>query len=190
MKRLVILIGLILFGIAFLTADEQPIQTKADQEHVVTDDATTSKATTVKEHDEHDNLLSKAGEVVEDNYGDFDFWGSFVSMLASLFLIILLILIAGWAFKRIMRARVHQGNSSSDIRILEQRSLNPKACVYLLEVRGKGVLVGESSAGLQYLGDVDLGKNQDDENSDSSNYEEKGRLSFGKMLKQKLKREN
>ena len=107
-------------------------------------------------------------------YNGFEFASAFASMLLALFLIILLILIAGWVFKRFMNARVAHGNTSSAIKILEKRSLNPKASVYLLEIYGKGVIVGETPNGLHHLGDVPI--------------EEKGKT-FSETLKQKLNEE-
>ena len=104
-------------------------------------------------------------------YNGFEFASAFTSMLLALFLIILLILIAGWVFKRLMNARVAHGNTSSAIKILEKRSLNPKASIYLLDIYGKGVIVGETPSGLHHLGDIPM--------------EGKGET-FSETLKQKL----
>jgi len=84
------------------------------------------------------------------------FFQEFIRMLFALGFIIVLIFVAAWIFKRILNQRLKQINITSEIKILERRSLSPKTSVYLLEVMGKGVLIGESPAGIQRLGDIAL----------------------------------
>ncbi len=110
---------------------------------------------------------------------EFSFMDSFLNMLLTLGLVILLILIAGWALKRMVNVRVKQGNMGNGIKIRERRTIAPKATVYLLEIEGQGILVGESTAGLQRLGDVELKRSEDLEEST-------GPASFGRLLKEEL----
>ncbi len=79
------------------------------------------------------------------------FMRDFINMLFSLGLIVALIFIASWFLKRMMNTRLQQINESSEIKIIDRRSITPKTIVYLLEVKGKGLVVGESTHGLSLL---------------------------------------
>lgn len=98
---------------------------------------------------------------------DDHFIKGFMSMLASLGIIIALLLIVSWFFKKMMNTRLQQLNTTSDIKILERRSLSPKATIYLLEIKGKGIVIAESSNGLTRLADF----NPDDGQEQSSSFE-------------------
>lgn len=85
-----------------------------------------------------------------------DYAKQFVHMLLSLGFILVLMLVGAWVLKRMMSQRMLQANSSSAIKVLERRALSPKASVYLVEVNGQGLLVGETATGLEKLGDISL----------------------------------
>lgn len=79
------------------------------------------------------------------------FMRDFMNMLASLGLIIIVIFIASWLMKRLMSTRMQQMNETSEIKILERRTLTPKTAIYLIEIGGKGLAVAESTNGITLL---------------------------------------
>ena len=118
--------------------------------------------------------------------GEFNMVDAFLNMLFSLGFIVLLLLLAGWFLKRILKTKMTQANEGSRIKIIERRGLAPKSNVYLLDVAGKGLVVGESSAGLQTLMEVNLEDIQA-KNSPKEEREEPARFSFSQLLQGKLK---
>jgi flagellar protein FliO/FliZ len=85
-----------------------------------------------------------------------DFQAKFINMLVMLALLIGLMIAASWMIKRMMKTRTTQLNTSSSIKVLETRYLSPRSTLYLLEINGKGLLVGESHTGITSLGYISL----------------------------------
>jgi flagellar biogenesis protein FliO len=81
----------------------------------------------------------------------YNYWGQFVNMVVTLGFILILIFISVYVLKRLMRSRIQHLNRSTGIKILERRSLNSKASLYLIDVLGKGVVISESPAGIQVV---------------------------------------
>lgn len=104
-------------------------------------------------------------ELKEDNYGMSQFMGEMIQMLTVLGVILAIMIIGSLLIKRVVNNRMHQMNSSSSIKILERRMLSAKAGIYLLDIKGQGLLIGESPNGLTMLGEVDI--SNDDEDMDS-----------------------
>lgn len=103
------------------------------------------------------------------------FLSEFVSMMATLGLLIGLILIVAWFLKRMVNTRQEQANTTSIIKVIERRSLSPKSAVYLLEVEGKSLLIAESPNGITRLADYDTPEDE----------EAKLPSAFGKLLENK-----
>ncbi|GAB4229862.1 MAG: hypothetical protein Tsb0021_07800 [Chlamydiales bacterium] len=82
-----------------------------------------------------------------------DYTYQFFNMLLTLGLIIGLLLIITWFFKKMMYSRIQQMNQTSEIKILESRAVSTKMSVHLLEVHNKQILFAESASGLLHLGD-------------------------------------
>jgi flagellar biogenesis protein FliO len=93
------------------------------------------------------------------------FLSEFISMLATLGLIIALILIVAWFLKRMVNARQDQANETSIIKVLERRSLSPKTAIYLLDVEGKSLIIAESVNGVTHL--VNYNTSEDEEGKHS-----------------------
>ena len=85
-----------------------------------------------------------------------NFRSKFANMLAILGLLIAFMLLASWSIKRMMKTRVSEINTASSIKILETRYLSPKATLYLLDVMGKGILISESTAGVNQIASIPL----------------------------------
>ncbi len=112
----------------------------------------------------------KNGAGTEDH-----FLRGFMNMLTSLGLIVVLIFLISWFLKKMMNTRIQQMNVSSDIKILERRALTPKTTIYILEVKGRGIIVAESINGLTRLEQFNVG------NKEPS--------SFDTLLKEKMDQE-
>lgn len=121
----------------------------------------------------------------EENLGYGRFFSEFISMLFALGLIIGLMLVIAWALKRMLHTRMHQMNTSSAIKILERRTLNPKAALYLLDINGKGIVIAESSVGIHQVAEVPLTGI-----SSNSFSQEKDPAAFSKILQEKMKKES
>lgn len=93
------------------------------------------------------------------------FISEFISMLATLGLIISLILIVAWFLKRMVNSRQDQANETSIIKVVERRSLSPKTAVYLLEIEGKSLIIAESVNGVTRLVDYDSPIEEDEKPS-------------------------
>lgn len=83
------------------------------------------------------------------------------NVLFTLGLMLLFILIFAWVIKKFLKSRVHVGNTTNAIKILDRRVLGPKAAVYLLKVKNRCVLVAESSSGLSRLTELDIEDNDE-----------------------------
>jgi flagellar biogenesis protein FliO len=66
--------------------------------------------------------------------------------------VVILFFITRW----IKKGRPSWRGSQSSLQVLERRALSSKTTIYLLSVRGKGLVVAESSHGVQPLGEVSL----------------------------------
>ncbi len=82
---------------------------------------------------------------------DYSFVNEFIRMLSVLGAMIGALLLVAWFMKKMMATRIEQINQTSEIRILESRTIAPKCNIYLLDVRGKQMVVAESQAGVQHL---------------------------------------
>ena len=111
---------------------------------------------------------------------------AFLNMFISLGVIVVLLLFAGWFLKRMLNTKMTQANQGSRIKIIERRSLAPKSNLYLLNVGGKGLLVGESAAGLHTLMELPL----DEEFLKEESGEKKAStpFTFGQLMQGKFKK--
>lgn len=83
-----------------------------------------------------------------------DFTPKFLHMLFILTLLVAFMIVASLTLKRMTRARVSQMNDQSLIKIIEARTLSPKSTLYLLNIEGEEILIGESSAGLSHIATI------------------------------------
>lgn len=93
-------------------------------------------------------------EEIEKNppaQGEDNFFYNFMQMLTSLGIIIVLLFLISYFFRRMMNARMIQMNTSSSIKIVDRRSISPKTAIYLIEVEKKNIILAESSNGVILL---------------------------------------
>lgn len=86
----------------------------------------------------------------------FTYTHEFVNMMISLGVVLVLLIGTVWFLKKIMNARHTKLNEMHAIRILEKRMLSQKAALYLVEVNGKTVLIGDSPSGIQKVMEVNF----------------------------------
>ena len=85
---------------------------------------------------------------------DSRFMSEFFNMLLVLGMIVVLLYVGSWMFRRMLTQRNMQMNETSEIKVLEQRSLSPKSALYLVSVFGKTLLISESQNGVKFLADL------------------------------------
>jgi len=95
--------------------------------------------------------LLKEGEQIEA-----PFWKNFLYMLFILSFIVGLIFFLSLMMKKMVTTRLLQENLASIIKVLDKRSLSQKSMLYLIEIEGKQVLVGESINGITKLTEKSL----------------------------------
>lgn len=95
-------------------------------------------------------------EEIPQDLKEEHFGKNLLQMLITLSIIVSMIFIMTWFLKKILNTRIQQLNTSSNIKILERRSLTPKTTIYLLEIEGKGFIVAESTNGLVSLSNFDV----------------------------------
>lgn len=115
----------------------------------------------IEVHDPHD-------PITKDPLGDFkddwehhfesgtpdDFQAKFFHMLYILALLIGFMMLASWSIKRLMKNKMTNLNTSSNIKVLETRYLSPRATLYVIEIEGKTFLIGESPSNVSYLSTI------------------------------------
>jgi flagellar protein FliO/FliZ len=84
------------------------------------------------------------------------FQTKFLNMLFILALLIGFMILASWALKRLMRSKMTQLNTNSDMKIIETRYLSPRATLYLVEVQNQAFLIAESPTAITYLATLSL----------------------------------
>lgn len=96
---------------------------------------------------------------IDEKEGDH-FLNEFMSMLTTLGIIVALVLIATWFLKKMVHSRIEQMNTTSIVKIIERRSLNPKTTIFLLDIKGQGVILADSANGVTRLGDFDINEKE------------------------------
>ncbi len=102
---------------------------------------------------------SLRGAVIKELPREDNFMKEFINMLMTLGAIITVLLLASYLLKRMANSRIQQMNESSEIKILERRSITAKTAVYLLDVRGAQYALVESHNGLILLPNVPISEN-------------------------------
>ncbi len=91
-----------------------------------------------------------------------DFTGEFLHMLVVLGGIIAFLILATWVVRKLQTARFQGSNRSNLIRILESRQLSTRSAVHFIEILNKGIIIGESHAGLVRLAELHLDDDEEE----------------------------
>lgn len=81
-----------------------------------------------------------------------DFFTALLKTIMALAAMVALLYGATYLMRKFTMQKWQGENKTSDIEVLERRALSPKAALYLIDVLGKKVLIGESDKGLTQLG--------------------------------------
>ena len=87
---------------------------------------------------------------------NLSFFDEMMNMFLILGGILAAMIVVAWSLKRLLNTRMEQMNADSQIKIIEKRHLSPKSILYLVELQGKGYLLGEGAQGVVSLGEVQL----------------------------------
>lgn len=79
------------------------------------------------------------------------FFTALINMILVLAGLVALLYLAAFLMRKLRDSQTAGLNQTSDIVILERRGLSPKGAIYLVEVKGKQFLIGESPTGLVNL---------------------------------------
>ena len=88
-----------------------------------------------------------------DEKGDSRFFDEFIQMMIYLSGIIAFMVFFMWVLKKMMSVKIEQSNRSSDIKILESRTLSQKTTLYIIEYQDKTYAIAESLNGVTSLGE-------------------------------------
>jgi flagellar biogenesis protein FliO len=103
---------------------------------------------------------SFAQEHIVHHLDDHDhFYSELMNMLTTLGLIVVIVLLATYFLKKVLHSKIEQLNTTSLVKVLERRTLSPKTAIYLLDIQGEGVIIGESINGMTHLGNFELKEN-------------------------------
>lgn len=80
---------------------------------------------------------------------------AFIRMLFVLIGLLIITCLGVYLFKRYATTRLQQSNHTRNIKILEKRAISPKSMLYLIEIGGKKILLGESQLELRHLSGLD-----------------------------------
>lgn len=118
---------------------------------------------------------------------EFNYWQQFFKMMFILGLILGFVLIVAWILKGYLNKRIKQVNSQNKIKVLERRNLSQKSMLYLVEVEGQKIVLGDSqSGGVQLLMNLNGEPISPDETTKTQDIASK--FSFSQILQRKLGR--
>ena len=95
--------------------------------------------------------LSNDLETIQHVASSSDVTASFAKMMASFFLVIVLLIATYLLIKYAVKYRLEKGVGTKQIYILEKKMISPKTMLYLVEVENKKVLLAESQLEIKKL---------------------------------------
>ncbi|MEM1283712.1 MAG: flagellar biosynthetic protein FliO [Chlamydiota bacterium] len=106
-------------------------------------------------------------DVAEDKpmYDESSFLGELVNMFITLGFIIIILIALAWVMRRMQNSRIQYTNETSDIKLVDHRSLSAKSVVYLLHVHGRAIVVSDSQSGVMRLADFPIDEESEDPNT-------------------------
>lgn len=91
------------------------------------------------------------GEIPQIELDNSRFMAEFIKMLMILGAMVFVLLGISWWVKRWNQRSFEKVNDTNLIKVVERRQIAPRVSVYLIEVEGHTVLVGETPQGLTRL---------------------------------------
>lgn len=88
---------------------------------------------------------------------------SFAKMIIILVILLGLLFLTVYVFKKLAKSRLLHANQMNKIKILEKRAISPKSMLYLIEVNDEKVLISESQINVSPISKRDYSKSQKEE---------------------------
>lgn len=79
---------------------------------------------------------------------------AFFKMLATLGIMLILIVVSLWMFRRLSQGKLASSNQSKSIKIIERRTLSAKSILYVVEFSGKQLLIAESQLEIRKIDEI------------------------------------
>ncbi len=98
--------------------------------------------------------ILKELQAAEANGGS-RFYDELLNMFFMLGMLVALLYIGTWIFKRMTNTRMININETSNIKVIESRAISTKTSIYIVKAQGKTFALGESLNGIVNLGEVD-----------------------------------
>ena len=96
-------------------------------------------------------ILLFAEEVAVPELQTSRFFYEFIKMLGVLGIMVAVLLGISWYMRRLTGQRFEKVNDESLIKVIDRRSISQRTTVYLLEVEGKSIVIGETQQGIVRL---------------------------------------
>lgn len=113
--------------------------------------------------------LSNELETMQHVASSSDVTASFAKMMASFFLVIVLLIATYLLVKYAVKFRLEKGIGTKQIHVLEKKMISPKTMLYLVEVENKKVLLAESQLEIKKLESFLINSEQTEESSSTEN---------------------
>lgn len=113
--------------------------------------------------------LSNELETIQNVTSSSDVTASFAKMMASFFLVIVLLIATYLLVKYAVKFRLEKGIGTKQIHVLEKKMISPKTMLYLVEVENKKVLLAESQLEIKKLESFLIHFEQVEESSSTEN---------------------
>lgn len=127
------------------------------------DDTKTAKPSKEKVKTEQVKDVESGGE---DPFKAFEttkgYESTFIRTMVILLCILILVGLAVWMFRRLSHARLRTMNFHKSIKVIEKRPISPKSILYLIEVGGRQILIGESQLEIREITTLDFPKDLED----------------------------
>lgn len=117
---------------------------------------------------------------------EINFMHEFLQMIFTLIIVLALAIFTLMMLKKLMRSRANVINENSAIRVLEKRNLSSKASLYLVDILGKGVVISETSQGIDLITELPLGADLE-KMVEEVRTEKKNKTGFFSSFQKKLK---
>lgn len=99
---------------------------------------------------------------VSETHDSDRFTAELMKMFGILAVFVTCMLILSRMLKKMTETKIDQLNTTSPIKILDRRSLSPKAMVYVIEIHNKTLAVAETPNGITKLAELDSFQNEEE----------------------------
>lgn len=128
-------------------------------------------------------LFGSDGEVPGQSSNYFE---EFVNMMITLLFLLGFAIATLFIVKKIMRSKMRHREGVKAIKIVEKQPLHGKAALYLVDILGKSVVIGESAAGIHLITEIPAEVNAEELKEEVLLTETLPKGSFKEIIQNKL----